>query len=282
MIPTALVELPAIPLTVNGKLDRKALPPPGDARPELGRKYAPARSIEEELLAGIWAEVLGLERVGIDDNFFELGGDSILSIQVVARAQRAGVDLSVRSMFKHQTIRELAEAVAAGGQLDEESSPLEPFALIAEEDRKRLPADIEDAYPLAKLQLGMVYHNELAPEASVYHDVLSLHVEAEPDPENLRFALDRLVAAHPMLRTSFDFTSYSGPLQLVHRTAAIPLVVEDFSSLSTVEHEAALSARIETDRRRSFDLASAPLLRVYLHRRGDHAGSPPSITPLDG
>ncbi|MGK3959181.1 non-ribosomal peptide synthase/polyketide synthase [Sorangium sp. So ce118] len=267
MVPAAFVELSALPLTVNGKLDREALPAPGQQRPELQHSYVAPRTPEEELLAEIWAEVLKIEHVGIDDNFFELGGDSILSIQVLSRAQAAGLSVSLQTLFQHQTIRELS-LVSTEGNGGGQAAPVpSAFALLTEQERLRLPAEVEDAYPLAKLQSGMIFHSDYVPESSVYHDVFSYHLDVALDPATVRLALDRLAAEHPTLRTSFDFSRVGEPLQLVHRAASIPLFVEDLSALPAEEQEAALSAWMEEEKRNSFDPAQPPLMRVYLHRR---------------
>src|SRR5580658_7641889 len=117
MIPAAFVDLERLPLTPNGKLDRRALPEPDGARPALENQYVAPGSAAEQALAGIWQAVLGRQRVGIQDNFFALGGDSILSIQVIARAAQAGWRLSPRQLFQHQTIAALA-AVAEPAQAD--------------------------------------------------------------------------------------------------------------------------------------------------------------------
>ena len=108
MVPAAFVLLERLPLTPNGKVDRRALPAPGPARPQLEATYVAPRTAVEAQLAAIWAQVLGLEQVGIDDNFFELGGDSILSIQVIARATQAGLQLTLKQLFQQQTIAALA------------------------------------------------------------------------------------------------------------------------------------------------------------------------------
>ncbi|WP_157011417.1 phosphopantetheine-binding protein, partial [Mycobacterium celatum] len=114
MVPAALVVLDTLPLTVNGKLDKRALPAPEYA--DVDRYRAPANAIEE-LLAGIYAQVLGLEQVGVDDSFFELGGDSILSMQVAARARAAGLLCRPRDVFVEQTVARLAGvAVLADGE----------------------------------------------------------------------------------------------------------------------------------------------------------------------
>jgi aryl carrier-like protein len=104
MVPAAIVELDRLPLTANGKLDRAALPAPS----VRGRGIRLPRTPREEVLCGLFAEVLGVEGVGIDDNFFALGGDSIVSIQLVSRARKAGLVITPRAVFQHQTVAGLA------------------------------------------------------------------------------------------------------------------------------------------------------------------------------
>jgi acyl-coenzyme A synthetase/AMP-(fatty) acid ligase/acyl carrier protein len=111
MVPSIFVQLEAIPLTPNGKADRKALPEPDTTRPELDNAFIAPRTPIETKLAEIWAEVLRVERVGIRDNFFELGGDSILSLQIVAKANQTGLKLTPKELFNHQTIAELATVI---------------------------------------------------------------------------------------------------------------------------------------------------------------------------
>ncbi|MCC5666148.1 amino acid adenylation domain-containing protein [Nostoc sp. CHAB 5784] len=108
MVPTAFVILETLPLTPNGKVDRKALPAPDTARPELDKELVAPRNSVEAKLTEIWAEVLGVEQVGILDNFFELGGDSILAIVVITKANKAGLQLTVKQLFQHQTVADLA------------------------------------------------------------------------------------------------------------------------------------------------------------------------------
>ena len=125
MVPAAVVVLEALPLTVNGKLDTRALPAPEYTT--LVEYRAPASAVEE-ILAGIYAQVLGLERVGVDESFFELGGDSILSMQVVARARAAGLLCRPRDIFVEQTVARLARVAAvadgADGLVDEGVGPV--------------------------------------------------------------------------------------------------------------------------------------------------------------
>ncbi|PYS75170.1 MAG: hypothetical protein DMF66_20170, partial [Acidobacteria bacterium] len=149
--------LDALPLTASGKLNRGALPAPGAVRPELDEAFVAPRTEEERALADIWGRVLGVERVGIDDNFFALGGDSIRSIQVLSSAEQSGLSFSLQQLFQHQTIRELVEVLRGAEADGEGAAQSEPFGLISEEDRPRLPADVEDAYPLTRLQAGMLF-----------------------------------------------------------------------------------------------------------------------------
>src|SRR6185295_3075575 len=111
MIPSAFVYLAELPLNANGKVDRGALPAPEWQSSLSEREYVGPRTATEEVLCGIWAEVLRVERVGIHDNFFELGGDSILSIQIVAKARQQGLQLSPKQLFQYQTIAEVSEQV---------------------------------------------------------------------------------------------------------------------------------------------------------------------------
>ena len=112
MIPSAFVILDALPLTPNGKVDRKALPVPDQSRPELEESYQAPRTPIEEMLVGIWAEVLKLEKIGIHDNFFDLGGHSLLATQVISHIRAAfQVELPLRSLFEKPTVVGLAEAI---------------------------------------------------------------------------------------------------------------------------------------------------------------------------
>ncbi|HEV3316063.1 MAG TPA: amino acid adenylation domain-containing protein [Candidatus Angelobacter sp.] len=273
MVPWAYVEMERLPLTTNGKLDRKALPTPERGGDE--KRYVAPRNSAEETLCGIWAGVLGVERVGIEDNFFELGGDSILSIQVVAQGRTAGLKFNLRQIFEYQTIA----ALVAGMEKEQEQqgvvedSPVRvaPFQLISEEDRKRLPEEVEDAYPLSKLQAGMLFHSEFSPEIAIYHDIFSYYLKAPLDLGSLRRAVLTIVIRHPVLRTSFDFSHYSEPLQLIHCAATIPIQVDDIRGLSLEEQEAATARWIEAEKHRPFDSAVPGLLRIHIHKRS--AGS---------
>jgi amino acid adenylation domain-containing protein len=268
MLPAHFVMIDALPLTPNGKIDRKALPDPEAARPGLGATFVEARTAMEKTLAGIWADTLRIQSVGIDDNFFELGGDSILSVQMISKAQKQGLSLSFRELFEHQTIRELAQQPGTSEESVEESTD-EPVELISEADRQKLPDDVEDAYPLTMLQAGMLFHSALDPGAAVYHNIGSYYLRAPFDVEAMRAAVGRLLLRHPVLRTSFDLVNFSEPMQIVHRKVPLPLEVEDLRGFSTAEQDEVIDEWIESEKHRQFDFAHPPLLRFHVHRRSD-------------
>jgi amino acid adenylation domain-containing protein len=271
MVPAAFVVLDALPLTTNGKVDRRALPAPDGARPELDVAYVAPSSPTEEMLAAIWSEVLGVEKVGVHDNFFSLGGDSILSIQVLDQARQQGLTFSLQQLFQHQSIAELARVQAEGQGSSEEVIYTEPLSLISAEDRRRLPDDVEDAYPLAMLQAGMLYHMEAAPDSNVYHCTGVFHFRGQAPFSAAAFheAVRRVVARHPIFRTGFDLKSYSQPLQLVHKTATLPTEVRDLRHLSPAQQDDAIDELLESEKRRPFDLLVPTLLRFFIHVRSD-------------
>jgi amino acid adenylation domain-containing protein len=268
-VPAAYVTLAELPLTAHGKLDRRALPAPDAARPDLGAELVTPRTPLEQALAEAWAEALAIERVGVHDNFFALGGDSIRSIRVVARARERGLELSVPLLFQHPTVAELAAALAGPAAAEAAMVSTHPFELVSPADRERFPEDLEDAYPLTRLQAGMLFHMDLMAEAPLYHNVESFHLRARFELEPFEAAVQRVVARHPILRTSFHLSTYSEPLQLVHRAAVLPITIEDLRGLGPEEQGRRVHAFVEQERRRSFDLTKAPQWRFHVHLRDE-------------
>ncbi|HEY0169688.1 MAG TPA: amino acid adenylation domain-containing protein, partial [Pyrinomonadaceae bacterium] len=269
MIPSAFVTLDEMPLAKNGKVDRRALPAPeqqparGAGRPPL----VPPRNLTEEILASIWAEVLRVEPIGVEDNFFDLGGDSMRSIQIRARAQKRGLNVSHEQIFQHRTISQLARVAGFDGAGEPARS--EPFGLVSAEDRRRLPEGLEDAYPLAMLQAGMIFHSEFNPEAAIFHDLHSFHLHARFDVPTMERAVREVSARHPVLRASFELSRFTQPLQLVHAGVAPPLAVGDLRGLSPEEQERAIADWMAADKKQGFVWNEPPLLRFQAHRRAD-------------
>ena len=278
MVPARFVTLDAFPLTQNGKLDRKALlaisasmeqSTPGSDSHAL--RVAPQTAIEKTL-ANIWAEVLHQKQIGIYDNFFDLGGDSIVSIQVLAKAKEAGLDFSLAQLFQKQTIHALAQELGTG----EATPQTAPFSLLSDADRLRVSAldqdiqNIEDAYPLAALQLGMIYHSSIELTSAVYHDMIRRQIRGPFVLAPFRDALQEVIDRHPILRTSFALGGFTEPLQLVHRHVEMPLTVADIRHHSAEEQERILNAWFDAEKQRGFDWQQAPLLRIQVHRYADN------------
>jgi amino acid adenylation domain-containing protein len=268
MVPAAYVRLKKFPLTANGKLDRKALPAPG-REAYVGEAYEEPIGEVEARLAEIWKEVLKAERVGRHDNFFALGGDSIRVIGVIARVREHGWACTLQEIFQHQTIASLARAITPISDSEPAESHELPDSLISDADRSLLPEDIEDAYGLSLLQMGMIFHNQLTPQKGTYHDVFSHHLRIQNwDLDTFQIVLDALAQKHPILRTSIALDGFSEPLQLVHRRATIPVKVLDIRGLDDTTQEKMISEWLEEEKETTFDLKRAPLVRVFIHLRG--------------
>jgi non-ribosomal peptide synthetase component F/aryl carrier-like protein len=279
MVPSALVRMESLPLTANGKVDRRSLPAP-ESGPGAASWEAP-QTAGEQALAEIWSELLGGARVGRDDNFFELGGDSILSIQAVARARQRGLWLTPRQVFDQPTIRGLA-AVAApapppGEGLREAAADGRmpgdfPLARLSGDELARLAAalpDLADVYPLTPLQAGLLFHALHSPQSNAYCNQMTCTLQGELDGERLRQAWERLLARHETLRTVFVWEAVREPVQVVRRSVALPWRYEDWRGIGEAEQRRRLEQAIGADRAQGYDLERGPLQRLTLLRTGE-------------
>ncbi|MFI7338853.1 amino acid adenylation domain-containing protein [Streptomyces sp. NPDC050085] len=271
MLPAVFVALDEIPLNANGKTDKRALPAPDEADVDGASTYVAPRTITEAQVAAIWSQVLGLERVGVLDGFFDLGGHSIRAVALVGALRAAGFDVGVREVFEYRTVAELSEFLTGRPAPAEAAPPVEPFALLADEDRVRLPVDVVDAYPMSQVQLGMLVEMLADDAKRVYLNVASFRItDGTPfDADALRAALDVVTGRHEMLRTSFDLDAFTTPLQIVHPTARVPLAVEDLRQLSDAARELRVRDIMGEERTRGLDLAAAPLLRMTAQVEAD-------------
>jgi non-ribosomal peptide synthase protein (TIGR01720 family) len=259
MVPSSIVMLDAMPLTPNGKVDRRALPVPDLSRPDLESAYVAPRTPEEQALVDIWANVLGFggedERpeIGIHDNFFELGGDSILSIQVIARANQAGMHLTARQIFEHPTVAELAMVAGRGVAIQAEQGP------------------VQGPVPLTPIQRW--FFDLALPEPHYWNQALLFQVKQRVEPKWLEKAVQALVEHHDALRLRFtppgemgtgDSASASNGSWAqygVESEAAQVFGCVDLSELSADEHRAAIEMHVSA-LQGSLDLVQGPLLRV--------------------
>ncbi|MFL5384338.1 MAG: amino acid adenylation domain-containing protein, partial [Longimicrobiaceae bacterium] len=248
MVPTAFVALDAIPLTPNGKVDRAALPAP--SAPDAEEQAAP-RSAAEELLAGIWANVLGVERVGIDDDFFLLGGHSLLATQVVSRIRLAfGAEVPLRAVFEAPTVRRLAARVEA---LRAEGEPLPPVT----------PADRSQPLPLSFAQERMWFLERLVPDAGIYNMPVAQRLRGPLDVEALRAALETLVHRHEALRTRIR---PAGDMRVQEVAAPRPFELPVVDAAS----EGEARAIVHEHSWRPFDLEHGPVFRALLVRLSEN------------
>ncbi|WP_344247916.1 amino acid adenylation domain-containing protein, partial [Actinocorallia libanotica] len=246
MVPAAVLALEAFPLNPNGKLERAALPVP-DFAAEAGESRPP-RDRTEELLCGIFAEVLGLQKVGIDDDFFGLGGDSLLATRAVARIRTATrADLSIRAMFEAPTVAELAALVSGAAGSAHDRPPL-------------TAVERPELVPVSYAQQRLWFLHELEGPSATYNMPIPLRLSGRLDLPAVQAALNDVAARHESLRTVF--TAVDGePFQRVLPRAEVPLTLADTDPED-------LHGALYMDATRGFDLAGEIPVRAHVHRLG--------------
>ncbi|WP_254052072.1 condensation domain-containing protein, partial [Candidatus Fukatsuia symbiotica] len=264
MVPALIMPLERFSLTAHGKLDCKALPRPG----VVATSGQVPRTDVEKMLARIWAEALHIPEPGIDDNFFSLGGDSISALQVVAKARAAGIAINLEEFFSATGIRKIADNVKESAA-SSSAQMIPPFALLSESDRANLPTGLDDALPLSRLQGGMLFHSNLEDESSIFHDVFSFRLRIPWSEQEWRNAIERLPSYHAALRTSFHWTGYSEPLQLIHTFAEADYQIVDLRGLQADQRDQLIDDFLAKARRHPLDPSSGRMLRITLHRHAD-------------
>ncbi|WP_392482802.1 amino acid adenylation domain-containing protein [Nostoc sp. C110] len=254
MIPSAFVEMESFPLTPNGKVNRRALPEPTTNRPELGQTFVEPRTPTEEILAGIWKDVLGLEQVGIYDNFFDLGGHSLLATQVIALTRKAfGIELPLLSLFESPAIAPLAQKIATAKAPDRQELSL-----------KRLPSQ-DEPIPISLTQLELWFFDQFYPGNSIYNLPLVYRITGALNEKALEESLREIVRRHETLRSTFQVKNG----QVVYAVVNEPIfdfLVIDLRHISETERETQATQQAEKEIKHPFDLAQGPLLRSKLWR----------------
>ncbi|GAA1216887.1 non-ribosomal peptide synthetase [Prauserella alba] len=272
MVPQVVL-LDRIPLTANGKLDVDSLP---ERTGPVVDFVAPRNAIEQRI-ADVWSEALQLERVGVHDGFFDVGGDSIRAVAVVGALRHAGHDLTVADVFANGTVARLAELLDGRGGLVEDRG-VAPFALIGEADRAAVPGGVEDAYPLSRNQVGMIFEM-LADEQNPYHCTTTFWIR-----DGAPFSLDAMTESarllsrrHEVLRTSLHLSGFSVPMQLVHTDARMAVSMRDMRGMSSDEIDLAVKEHVAHERANLFDMTVPGLMR-FVAFPTDHDGYWLSIT----
>ncbi|QBG88210.1 amino acid adenylation domain-containing protein [Xanthomonas oryzae] len=277
LVPEAFVALEAWPLTANGKLDRHALPAP-DAEQRHLQTYVPPATALEQQLAEIWQAVLGLERVGRHDNFFQLGGHSLLAVTLVERLRQQGLGMDVRALLGQPT---LAATAAALGRTQELQVPpnlipagctrITPELLtlveLSQDSIDRIvatvpggAANVQDIYPLAPLQEGVLYHHLMARQGDPYLQNMLLSFDRRDRLDAFVKALQQVIDRHDVFRTSIVWEGLATPVQVVWRTAALPI----FSYVPQPGEDSLQQLRDRFDPLHyRLALSSAPLLQFH-------------------
>jgi len=259
MIPSAFVQIEEMPLTSNGKLDRRALPAPDFSRSETEQSYVVARTPVEELLVGVWREILGVEHVGIEDDFFELGGHSLLATQLMSRIRTAfAVEIPLRQLFEGPTVAELAQYIEAA--LKAQNHLQAPLIV---------PVSREIDLPLSFAQQRLWFLDQLEPDNAFYNVPTALRLKGRLNIAALQQTLDEVVRRHESLRTSFALVD-GAPVQVISEPATVELPVIDLSREDEETREARARKLAEEEARRPFDLSRGPLLRTQLLRLSEN------------
>jgi amino acid adenylation domain-containing protein len=253
MVPAAFVELDALPLTPNGKLDRRALPAPEQSYLSTDACFVPPHTPIEEILANIWAEVLGIESIGIYTNFFELGGHSLLATQVISRVRQAfQVEIPLRCLFEFPTLADFASTIETVL-----TSAVGLTAPVIE------PIDRSEKLPLSFAQQRLWFLAQMEPDSPFYNIPAAIRLRGRLNLTALQQSLQTIVSRHEVLRLSFQ-TTEGQPTAVLVPSPQLSLPVIDLTELPPVEREAAVRALADAESQRPFTLDRPPLLRATL------------------
>src|SRR5215510_1061908 len=287
MTPSAYVRLEVFPLTQNGKLDSRALPEP-DSGAYAAAEYEPPQGEIERILAQIWQELLNVERVGRCDNFFDLGGHSLLTVKLLERMRQQGLQADVGSVFAAPTLAGLAAVVDGDdgvsipvNTITEQCTRITPEMLplvkLTQLDIDRIVAiapggvgNVQDIYPLAPLQEGILFHHLSLTEGDPYLLGSLIRFDSRERLDSYLSALQKVIDRHDILRTSILWEGLPEPVQVVWRKATLPVrELEVDQGQPDVAHE--LRERFDS-RRHRIDISQAPLLRAHIARDVHHGG----------
>ncbi|MCA1612825.1 MAG: amino acid adenylation domain-containing protein [Acidobacteria bacterium] len=258
-LPGVWMHLRRLPLTLNGKVNLAGLPGLEEIREQSRKQYVAPRTETEGALAGIWSEVLGVERVGVEDNFFELGGHSLLATQVISRACAAfRIDLPLRSLFEARTVAGLALLVEQLSARRREAGSAPPIARAAR----------GGPLPLSFAQQRLWFMDQMEPGSAAYNVPAALRLEGRLDADALRRALGEVVRRHESLRTSFAVVDGES-VQIIAEAREVEVPVLDLRPLSARARDEESRRQMIAEAEAGFDLQSGPLLRARLLRLDD-------------
>jgi amino acid adenylation domain-containing protein len=264
MVPAVFVMLDRMPLTPNGKIDRRALPAPDGLQAELSSAYVAPRNPVEGLIAGVWEQVLGLARVGIYDNFFDLGGHSLIATQVISRLRNVfQIDVPLKDLFETPNVAGLATQIEAAlkGEIGIAQPVIEPIERVAGSDLPLEPPQLSFS------QQRLWFLDQLAPGNLFYNIPLAVEIQGKLDAAALQKTLNEIVARHAVLRTNFK-TIGGTPVQIVRAELNVELPFIDLTGLAEQEQKIEAKRLAQEEARLTFNLQSDPLIRARLLRLG--------------
>lgn len=257
MIPGMFVILDELPLTANGKIDRRALPDPTRSTPDTTDPVEAPRNPTEELLANLWMQILKREQIGIHDNFFTLGGHSLLATQLAARIRDTfEVELPLRIIFETPTVATLAQRLL----------------LLRHDDDSHLslqPASREQELPLSFAQQRLWFLDQLSPGLSNYNIPVAIHLTGQLDLDALQQSFDQLIARHEVLRTTFQPVQ-GRPTQVIAAELVAPIAVVNLQNMPLEVRSAEAERQMQTVAHQPFHLAQGPLIRMLLIYLDEH------------
>jgi amino acid adenylation domain-containing protein len=257
MVPAAFVVLDKMPLTPNGKVDRRVLPAPEMSRPELSTNLVMPQSDAEQLIAKVWREVLQLEVVGIHDNFFDLGGHSLLLLQVRNKlVEIVGSEVSIIALFQHLTIHTLAQHLS-------QNKPEVSTVKHNNTGLRLLPVSRTRELPLSFAQERMWFLSQLEPTNPFYNEPQTLRFHGSLNIVALEKSLNKIIQRHEALRTNFVTVDWQ-PVQVITETLTLSVPVVDLQHLPESEREIQIQQLARAEAQQPFDLASSPLIRPKL------------------
>ena len=293
MVPSVFVVMNELPLTRNGKIDRRALPAPTSEHTIRRNRYVAPGTPVEEIMAGIWEDVLRLPQVSLEDNFFELGGHSLLATQVISRVRASfGVDLPLRQVFESPMVKQLAADVEKAllsdhGQVPQKAGQAartsrishheqtyaapqtrgeEVVAEISADVLKRDQVSVQNNFlglPLSYAQQGLWFIQQLEPDSVAYNVPLVLRIHGPLDVKGLRTSLEDILRRHESLRTRF-VTIQGEPYQVIDDHSYVEMPLISLASLSEERRDAELRGLAQSEAQKPFALDQGPLLRAKL------------------
>lgn len=258
MVPAAFVRLESFPLTSSGKVDRRRLPSPDEGQVSMGHEMVAPRTATEELLAGIFSQVLGIDRISIHDNFFELGGHSLLATQLLSRIREMfAVPMELREIFESPTILALGRKID-DYRLSAQGIPVVPMT----------PVPRTGDLPLSFAQQRLWFLDQLAPNSAFYNIPTALRLTGSLNESAFIKSLETIIERHEALRTTFPEQD-GKPYQHIATHLPLPLEKTDLTALDPAEREIKIMHLAEQEAQKPFDLAHGPLLRIHLVKVAD-------------